>query len=174
MRSLVPFLLVCCALVAMAEVPRKRSKQVSSHEHGSAEINIAVEVSTATVEFEGPADGIAGFEHDPRTAAQKQQRDEALHKLRTRIAEMVIFEPSRGCRFAVRKAEMLRHAGEEHAEFKAEYAVACAGPLDGATIRFGVTKVFPRVASLAVQVIAAAGQTGAKIQGDRGSVTIPK
>jgi len=174
MFCLRPFLLLGVSLLAAAQAPRNRTKRVTSHEHGTAAINIAVETFGAVVEIEAPAEGMVGFEHEARTAAQKQRRDEALNKLRTRISEMVVFEPLRGCRFTVRKAEMVQHAGEEHAEIHAEYSVSCSGPLDGTDIRFGVTKVFPGVVSVAVQAIGASGQAGATIKNDRGAVTIPQ
>lgn len=41
-----------------------------AHEHGLADLRIAVDGTTVLIEFESPLDNLVGFEHAPRTTAQ--------------------------------------------------------------------------------------------------------
>jgi hypothetical protein len=163
---------VLLLLVAIAAFPQARRRAQHAHEHGSAKLNIAVEGATAVVEWESPAEGVLGFEHDAKTAIQKKQQEAALQVLRTRVAEMVIFDASRGCKFTPKQVAVVREAGEDHSEVKGEFTVACAKPVGGSSLRFGVTKVFPRIRNVQVQILNGAQQTGLEVSGDRGLVAL--
>jgi len=56
-------------------------RDLDSHEHGSASLNIALEEKLLLVELETPWDNIIGFEHAPKTEAQHAQLDAALDQL---------------------------------------------------------------------------------------------
>jgi len=168
------FLFVLVLATAMAEPPNKSKAAQKAHEHGSAMLNIAVDGKTAVVEFEAPSEGIFGFEHQARTAAQKKLQETGLATLRTRIGSMVIFDPSLACRFTVRKAVVEREAGEDHSEVQAEFDVACNQPLAGSRIRFAVSAVFPRLREVKVQVLNGTQQTGLTVTNDRGTVELSK
>jgi hypothetical protein len=43
-----------------------------AHVHGLVKLDVAVDAKTLTVQLEAPLDSLVGFEHRPRTAAQKQ------------------------------------------------------------------------------------------------------
>jgi hypothetical protein len=60
----------------------------------------------------------------------------------------------------------------EHREVHAEFAVVCEKPLTGSQVRFGVTKVFPKIGQIQVQVLSDNKQTSAVIKGDKGSVRL--
>lgn len=172
LRAALSFVLVLVS--AMAEPPKKGKALQKAHEHGSAMINIAVDGKTAVVEFEAPSEGIFGFEHQARTAAQKKLQEAGLATLRTRIGSMVVFDPAVACRFTVRKAVVEQEAGEDHSEVQAEFDVACNQPLAGSRIRFGVTAVFPRLREVKVQVLNGAQQTGLTVTSDRGTIELSK
>ncbi|MGL1832321.1 DUF2796 domain-containing protein [Rhodocyclaceae bacterium SMB388] len=46
--------------------------QQGAHEHGVAELRVALESSTLLIEFDSPLDGIVGFEHAPSTDQQRE------------------------------------------------------------------------------------------------------
>jgi hypothetical protein len=52
-----------------------------AHEHGVARLNLAVAGNSLTIELFSPAANIVGFEHHPRTQAQKDQVKEARKTL---------------------------------------------------------------------------------------------
>jgi hypothetical protein len=57
-------------------------RQHGTHEHGVAQLNVAVEGSQFAIELSSPAANIVGFEHPPQTQAQKEQVKEARKKLK--------------------------------------------------------------------------------------------
>lgn len=72
-RSLVGGLL-SLPLVAGAESTR----QLDSHAHGHASLNIAVDEGHLLIELESPAANIAGFEHKPETDEQRAVLEQAV------------------------------------------------------------------------------------------------
>lgn len=144
-----------------------------AHVHGSAKLNLAVEERTATIEFESPAESIIGFEHKAKTAAEQQKQASALDLLQNKIGSMVIFEAALGCRLSPTSLDVVQQA-QEHAEVHGIFAVSCDRPLAGSKIRFGFTKTFPAIQTVAVQVVAPTEQVGATITRDRGDVEVPR
>lgn len=68
-----------------------------AHEHGVARLNVVVESTTATVEFISPAMGVYGFEYEPTSDEDRRRQAAGLETLRTRFAEMLVFDPGLGC-----------------------------------------------------------------------------
>lgn len=66
--------LLACATLATA---MSAGAQQHAHEHGVADLRVAIDGSTLLIEFESPLDNLVGFEHAPRDEAQF----EALHRL---------------------------------------------------------------------------------------------
>ena len=58
-------------------------RQHEAHEHGVAHMNVAVEDKNLYIEFVSPAANIVGFEHHPRTQAQKDAVQAAVKKLKS-------------------------------------------------------------------------------------------
>lgn len=83
-----------------------------AHEHGVARVNVAVEGSTATIEFVSPAMGIYGFEHEAVSAEDRARQEEGLEMLRTRFASMFVLDDELGCTFTPVHVGM---AGDDHA-----------------------------------------------------------
>jgi hypothetical protein len=151
----------------------KRRHQHGAHVHGTATVNIAVEESTATVEFEAPAESIIGFEHKAKTAADQRKQATALDLLKNTIGSMLIFESGLGCRLSPTSLDVVRQS-DEHAEVHGVFAVKCDSPLPGSKVRFAFSKAFPAIRTVNMQVVAATQQVGATIKQDRGEVEVPR
>ena len=139
------------------------------HEHGRAELNIAIEGSGLTAEFDSPADSILGFEHTPRTAQEKKAAAAALEILRTRGGELLLLPVDAGCQFAAGKASLAAE-GSGHQDVEASFRATCRKPLKRGDIRFAFGKHFPGIRQLVVQVVGADFQTGATIPDGKGTV----
>jgi hypothetical protein len=177
---------MAAALVIWTSTASGASKR--AHVHGVGNINIVVEGKQATVEFLAPAEGLYGFEHQARTKAEQDKRDAALARLQENISTMVVFEADRGCQFAMQKIaveedveddhepgkglEKAQTKSGEHSEVHAEFRVTCAKPLAGSQVRFGVSKIFPTIKTVHVQVLSDARQIGAEVQSDKGSLKL--
>lgn len=95
------------------------------HEHGRAALEVVIDGDTATFALRVPADDVVGFEHAPRTDAQRQRVEEALTRLRD--ASSVLEMPAdAGCSStsAEVRIEGIEAKGT-HAEFEADYGYRC-------------------------------------------------
>ena len=169
-----------CAVALTAE-----KRHFDAHVHGMAEINIAVEGNKADVEFRAPAENIMGFEHEAKSESDKKKRDAALRTLQTKMSQMVLFDPKLSCQFSDAKTAVVeekegktaqepkdqKKAGE-HREVRATWSVACDKPLAGSRVTFGVTKVFPEIHEINIQVLSDTKQSGATIKKDQGDVRL--
>ncbi len=72
---------VCLALV-VSETTAESNRHHEAHEHGAANLNVAVEGNNLYIEFSSPAANIVGFEHLPRTQKQKAAVADAKKKLK--------------------------------------------------------------------------------------------
>jgi hypothetical protein len=166
------FLLVPLLLAVAAPL----HAQAKAHTHGLAALDIVIEGRTGTLAFRAPAEDIIGFERAPRTPAETWQRDLALLRLRTRMREMVRFDPTLGCALATIEI----HTGDDdhdheataggHAEIHGEFALTCERSPAGTDIRFAFSTVFPSIRTVQVQLLSDDRQDGRRIDGDRGTV----
>ena len=159
------------------------------HEHGVAEIGIAIEGTTAQVELTAPAGAIVGFEHEARTAADKTRQADAFARFKNSVRSMFQFQEALGCDMRALKVDMAgehehgdaghtHNAGEaidhvhDHTDIRALIDVRCKLPVKGSTLRFAVKTVFPELQTLRVQVVGDDFQTGAELRGGRDSVKL--
>jgi len=63
--------------------------QRGAHEHGVAALDMAVDGALATVFLRVPAGDLFGFEHQPRTEQERQQRALALDRLESNLVVML-------------------------------------------------------------------------------------
>jgi hypothetical protein len=181
---------VAFAVFALDVGSAAEKRRHEAHEHGVAEINIAVEGSKADVEFRAPAESVMGFEHEAKSESDKKKRDAALKAVQAKMNQMVIFDPKLSCKFAEVKTAVVEEKGEagktqpgkdgqahkdekktaEHREVRATVSVSCDKPLAGSRVKFGVSKLFPALHETKVQVLGDAKQSGATIKKDKGEV----
>lgn len=174
-----------CAVVLLAVgvMLPAQTRSRKAHEHGSAKVNIAFETAAGAprgvIEFESPADSIVGFEYQAKSAADKAKAAAALGVLKARFGEMVILPAASMCKVTNKaaKVEAGQHdakSKEQHSEVHAEFDVACAKPLNGGEIRFGFTKVFPRVHDVDVALLVGDQQSKADVENDKGVLKIAR
>lgn len=182
MRTWISSIALCLALAAPLAAhdkkgakgkPHTHAKTQKAHDHGAAEINIAVEGSKADIELHTPAMGIVGFEYMAKSAADKKKQADALAKVKASIGQIVVFDPSLGCKISAKDVQVVQEE-EDHAEVDGDFQAVCAKPLAGAKVTFGLTKAFPALTSVKVQAVGTSGSTGAEIKNDRGTITLPR
>lgn len=59
------------AILLLAAAPLTAQGAERAHEHGVAELHVAIEAETMEIELVSPLDSLIGFEHAPRTPAQR-------------------------------------------------------------------------------------------------------
>ncbi len=166
--------------------------QGHAHEHGVAEVGVAIDGKTAQIEFTAPGSAIMGFEHEAKTDADKKKMADAFAKFRQNAAAMFVFDAAVGCSVATKQIGI---AGEHdhghdhdakgakghdhdhdhgHADVRALVDVKCTQALEGSTLRFAVKRFFPEAETLRVQVVGNSFQTGAELKGNRNSIKLSR
>ncbi|MBM4259891.1 MAG: DUF2796 domain-containing protein [Deltaproteobacteria bacterium] len=153
-----------------------------AHVHGAAEVNIAVEGKKVTIELRTASEGVMGFEHEAKSDADKKKRDAALKRVEEKFGEMIVLDKKLGCKSQGGNVTLVQtdeKGGKdaksgaksgEHREVRARYQYECDKAPAGSRVKFGITKVFPAIRDVKVQVLADAKQSGATIKKDRGDV----
>lgn len=72
--TLIVALATCLPLTVLAQTER----DLGSHEHGAALLNVAIDGDELFLELESPWDNLIGFEHTPETEEQHQLFDAAM------------------------------------------------------------------------------------------------
>lgn len=159
MRVLVLSLCVALALPVSA--------QQAAHVHGLVVLHVAVDGALLTVQFEAPLDSVLGFEHWPRTAAQRQAADALLKRLKE---DTTLIRPAAAARCTPGKAIVDSAALQspaplagakqsEHADLDASFEFNCKEPASLSSIDLGLFDAFKRIQKIEVQVAGAQGQT---------------
>jgi hypothetical protein len=185
------------ALAMMAGSSRPAMAQ-HAHEHGVAEVGVAVDGKTAQIEFTAPGSAIMGFEHEAKTDADKKKMADAFAKFKANAATMFAFDAALGCSVTTKQigvaeehdhdhdhdAKEHKHDAKghdhghkhdhDHADVRALVDVNCKQSLEGSTLRFAVKRFFPEAETLRVQVVGANFQTGAELKGNRNSIQLSR
>lgn len=184
------------ALVLAAGLSSGASAQaaLAAHEHGRAEVSVALEAGALLVLLDAPGADLMGFEHAPESAAEKAAFDAARQRLADPAAVLTP-APAAGCtarRSTVRvsgaagAAETHRHDAEDHAHdhdaaaetghsaFQAVYRFDCADPAALAEITFGYFASFPAAREIAAHVVTETGSAQAELTAATPVLTLPR
>jgi hypothetical protein len=169
------------ALPALAgESPKKAGARThKAHAHGSVELGIAVDGTNAEVDLEAPAEALFGFEHAPKTDAQKKLVTDTLAILREKPEQLFAFAGDAACKPTSVKVSSTqedamkgnehpahgkdRHGhegGDEHAEVEARWTFACKTSLAGTKLQLGLVKTFPRMQRVELSLVSGSKQSG--------------
>ncbi len=159
MKSL-PTLALAVSLVLALAAPARAGKP---HEHGAAQLDVALDGTTLNLSLESPLDDLVGFERAPRTEAEKRAAAAAIATLRAADALFVI-DPAAGCKSTsveLRSAPLGLGAAEAtkddgHGDLDGDFVFQCRSA--PAYLDVGLFKAFPRLGRLDVQVAAPKGQ----------------
>jgi hypothetical protein len=131
----------------------------SAHQHGVANVNIAISKSALVIELDTPADNVLGFEHEPRTKQQKQHLSDTLLLL-NRADSLFNIPSSAECKVQQVKienpfthdkhAEDTHEEHETHSDFEILYTYDCQRKLNNINMA-GLFKHFPNFITLKVQ-----------------------
>jgi hypothetical protein len=140
-----------------------------AHEHGVARIDVAVEATRISVQFESPLDNLLGFERAPRTDAERAAAAAVVANLRAATRWLRI-DPAAGCDAGVvviESAALLPDPSAAaaavaspsgHAELEASVSFRCQAGAAAAFVETHLFKLLPRLARLEVQVAGPKGQ----------------
>lgn len=160
-----------CLALTLAAAPALAATH-HAHEHGRAELEVAVDGQGLVIAFESPLDNLVGFEHAPKTEAQKQ----ALAKMEATLRNFAaLFKPSplADCRVTDTRVETETEDGG-HAEARAEYTLTCALPAKLEQIEVTVFNAFPNTHSISAAFATGSGQGSATLTKTKRLLTLAK
>lgn len=138
--------------------------QTGAHEHGAADLSVAVDGSVLLVELSGALDNLAGFEHAPRNETQRQALFQAAQHLE--LPEKLFELPAQAqCSLVEMERTVPYSSGDNaydetqgHADFHASYRFDCAVPQTLTQLEIILFDAFPRIQRLRAVMVTPAGQ----------------
>lgn len=149
------------ATVSIATAAERKHAHHGAHEHGHGELKLAIEGNILQAELELPGADVAGFEHAPRTKAQKAAVNKAISTLQS--PAMIFAFPQQAKCSAIKgkttaKAQKPEGKDDDHREFVASYVFRCAAVAKLSNIRLKLFRRFRSLKEIEVQAISAHGQ----------------
>lgn len=138
------------------------AREEKAHVHGVAKAALAFEGKTGKIEMSLPSSAIYGFEYMPKTAKDKKAKEAGLQKLEDKIAEMFVLDPSLKCE--IKKEIFEVDQRENHSDIDAEFRVNCEKSPVGTSVMVNVAKIFPRIKTVQVDVIAEGVQKSQEVK----------
>lgn len=148
-----------------------------AHEHGRARLSLVQQGAAITVSFESPLDNLVGFEHAPKTGAQKHALTQARTALENAV-QVAGLPAAAGCVVKSVTVDLpfgdAAHADQgEHADADAEYVFDCAQPSAATQVTVGLFKVFPRLQRIDAEAATATGQGKAVLRPAQATWALP-
>ncbi|MBX9754700.1 MAG: DUF2796 domain-containing protein [Pseudomonadaceae bacterium] len=144
---------------------------LAAHQHGAAQLNVALDGNTLELALESPTMNIVGFEHAAVSASDQAAAAKAKQQLQDPLALFSIV-PGANCR--VTKLEVASQVfaaataatnnASVHSDVDADYALTCSHPelLQGIDLS-ELFKRFPATQKIQVQLIGPKGQQGGEL-----------
>jgi hypothetical protein len=164
---------LCAASGAYAQAER----EAGPHEHGVAQLNVAVDAGEVLLELHSPGMNLVGFEHAPSNAAEEQALADALRALESG-AQVFGFPEAASCTLQSAAAESAaeahehepepqaeadhEHSGEGpevHSEVHVQWTYSCANPDRLTGVDVLIFERFPGTEEFEVQVASDRGQS---------------
>jgi Protein of unknown function (DUF2796) len=139
--------------------------QGHAHQHGVVRLDVAIDGQALTLSLDAPLDSLLGFEHRPRTAAEKAGMAALLKQLDPGAA---LWRPNAQAQCSLIKttlesallqapAPSAAEAGE-HADLDGSWEFRCAQVDQLSSIELGLFDAFKRIQRIEVQVAGPKGQ----------------
>lgn len=149
-----PFLITAVSAVAVAE-----ERHLGPHVHGQATVNLSVEGDVLDVEASLPGHDAVGFEHPPGSDSERSALQRATGILNA--ATWLVPSSGAGCTLSSAKVSPHGFGGASepggHADFDAAYRFSCSHIAQLDAVDIALTKAFPSVQGITVNLITAAG-----------------
>lgn len=142
-----------------------------AHEHGAADLRVAVDGKVLLIEFESPLDNLVGFEHAPRDQKQRDALANAERTL-TRFDHLFALPTTAACTLKdVRLQSPWSHGsdphkdrhehepGETHADLQVTYQLECAQPQALKAMEVKLFDAFSRVHRIKAETATPRGQS---------------
>jgi len=126
-----------------------------AHAHGKGELEITVQGNALRGEFRTPMDSLLGFEHQPKTAAQKASVDQLRDQLKN---PSIIIRPNPEARCTLKRYEVASPilsgtVKGSHSELTYTFSFECAAPRNLTSLDVTALQLFKRLSEVRVQMV---------------------
>ncbi|MDP4301298.1 DUF2796 domain-containing protein [Leptothrix discophora] len=163
-RALFPWLMLAASPCLVGLAGPARAQSPAAHQHGQVDLAIGLDGPMLTLALEAPLDSLVGFEHAPRTAAQRQLAQALLARLRVPTG-LFTPDPAAGCTPGAAELDAgvlepgAKPSANGHAELSATYTWTCTSPAALRSVDLaGLMSAAPRIARVNTQVAGPQGQ----------------
>lgn len=146
-----------------------------AHQHGVAQLDVAVEPGRVTLNLQTPLDGLVGFERAPRNDAERARVEAALAKLRDAGALFRI-DSAAGCKLdkvalnapvlgvtPTGTAAPAAPAKGDHADLDGHFEFTCKAEVRPAFVEVGLFEAFSGMKRIELQLALPKGQMKATL-----------
>ena len=156
------------ALVA-ALLGAQAAPAAKAHEHGVAQLDVAVQAQRLIIELDTPLDNLLGFERAPRSDAERDKAAAAVARLRD-AALLFRIDAAAGCSLArvelnsaalglgLGPAAAAAAGAAEHGDLSATFEFRCTAGARAGFVEVGLFDAFPGLKRLDLQVATPKGQ----------------
>lgn len=159
-HHLPPFRLMCAMLIALSSTAALAHP--SAHVHGRIQLGVAQDGDQLVIDVDTPLDSLLGFEHAPKTPAQKKLAADWADRLRTG-AGLLRINPQARCTLTAADLDApvlgltptsghgKPKASSEHADLEGQWSFRCEQPSALRTIDLGFFDASPHARHIEVQ-----------------------
>ncbi|MCS4511720.1 DUF2796 domain-containing protein [Xylophilus ampelinus] len=166
------FMFAAALVLALPVLSWAQAPVPHAHTHGQARIDLAVEGDVLTLALGAPLDSLVGFEHAPRTAAERQRVAQMAARLRA-ADTLFVPDPAAGCTLADVSLESpvlglaptaaagaagSTGAADEHADLDATVRFQCRQSGRARFVEVRLFDAFPALRAIEVQAATPQGQ----------------
>jgi hypothetical protein len=181
MRRRLPSIAILAACAATT-LHAAAAHEPGAHVHGVAELRVVVDGARLEATLESPLDNLLGFEHAPRTDAQRDAVRAMAATLRGSPGPLT---PTAAARCTLESVHLASSAlpavllgetaaaaapadaQEGHADLDASFTWRCEAPAQLAGLDVGLMHAFPRIRRLDAQVVGPKGQSATQLSAAR-------
>ncbi|MBO9650632.1 MAG: DUF2796 domain-containing protein [Variovorax sp.] len=158
--------LISLAFTAVVATPLGALAQTQhAHVHGQIKLDVVVEGPTVVIEMESPLDNFTGFEHAPRTDAEKKAAETVIAQLRA-ADQIFRIDPVANCKLgpvtlrspALGLDKTEGEPSEGHADLDGTFAFNCTNAGAAKFIDVGLFTAFKGPRQIEAQIAAPQGQ----------------
>jgi hypothetical protein len=137
----------------------------AGHSHGQGQLELVVQGGAVKANFEIPMESLLGFEHLPKTPAQKK----AMADLQAAVTQpdyVLVLSKAAACELKSVQAQSDMFLGKKstHSDLDLSIEFTCSQPAELKQIEFPIFKKHPRLKSLKVDMLTPKGQGATTIK----------
>ncbi|MFN3617938.1 MAG: DUF2796 domain-containing protein [Aquabacterium sp.] len=142
-----------------------------AHVHGVAQLEVAVDGQQLELALLGPQDNYIGFEHPPRTPAQKKAHADMLKRLE-QAGQWFLTNPEARCSVTAQDAETDAEVGGAHADIEVTVSFTCQAPEQLRQLVVMPWQAMPRLRQLQATVVTPAASRKVNLKRPAGDAQV--